>query len=119
MRECSLVYLDSEQTRQKMTGWLIIQMDYLDADSLDGHQEGIEWMKAGDLHELLFLLVRYARLDSLQQGMGLRRRGSLKQHVKLEVRGQEEFHTWSPAFYSASKDLKEHKPQKPWFTISE
>lgn len=42
MRECSSVYLDSEQTRQKMTGWLIIQMDYLDADSLDGQQEGIE-----------------------------------------------------------------------------
>ncbi len=30
-------------------------------------------MKAGDLHELLFLLVRYARLDSLQQGVGLER----------------------------------------------
>lgn len=28
-------------------------------------------MKAGDLHELLLLLVRYARLDSLQQGVGL------------------------------------------------
>lgn len=47
------------------------QMDYLDADSFDGQQEGIEWMKAGDLHELLLLLVRYARLDSLQQGVGL------------------------------------------------
>lgn len=48
---------------------------YLHADSLDGQQEGIEWMKAGDLHELLFLLVWYARLDSLQQGMGLQRKG--------------------------------------------
>lgn len=43
-----MVYLDSEQTRQKMTGWLIgfdelfDQTDYLDAYSLDGQQEGIE-----------------------------------------------------------------------------
>lgn len=51
--------------------WIDDQLNYLDADSFDGQQEGIEWMKAGDLHELLFLLVWYARLDSLQQGMGL------------------------------------------------
>lgn len=28
-------------------------------------------MKAGDLHEFIFLLVRHARLDSLHQGVGL------------------------------------------------
>ena len=49
-------------------------MIYLDADSFDGQQEGIEWMKAGDLHELLLLLIWYAWLDSLQQGMGLEKR---------------------------------------------
>lgn len=33
-------------------------------------------MKAGDLHELLLLLVRYARLDSLQQSVGLQGGGA-------------------------------------------
>lgn len=51
--------------------WTLDQLDYLNTNSFNGQQEGIEWMKAGDLHEFLLLLIWNARLDSLQQGMGL------------------------------------------------
>lgn len=79
--------------RNKNTEWLLgfDELDYLDADSFDGQQEGIEWMKAGDLHELLFLLIWYAWLDSLQQGMGLERREMhtfKKAYTKLEGKEQ-------------------------------
>lgn len=57
----------------------IYQLNYLNANSLDGQQEGIEWMKAGDLQELLLLIVWYARLDSLQQHVGLERRETVTQ----------------------------------------
>ena len=78
---CIIITLDcwfgGIENRQHINlAWLVRcdEAGYLDANSFDGQQEGIEWMKAGDLHELLLFLVWYARLDSLQQSVGLERR---------------------------------------------
>lgn len=69
-----------EQTEKKC---VFLQQVYLDTNSFDGQQEGIEWMKAGDLHELLLLLIWYAWLDSLEQGVRLESTKNIKKRSLL------------------------------------